>query len=196
MKNLILLMLIGSAVASLSCSSPRRANAPVSHEINTNASSQPTLSLDARQIRDERPDVTYETLANDEAVVREAWFVVWDRLQRKGFSQEDARDATLVSWRELRVNRLQPQEPLTVPQLETYASSLGKLVINSTPSEADVEIEAQAFDRKTNTAAWLGPGQYRVKVSKSGFMPEENSYTVHEGTKTEAYFTLRPAARQ
>ena len=195
MKNLILLMLIASAV-SLSCSSPRHADAPVGYQVNTNASSAPMLSLEARQIRDERPDVTYETLANDEAVVREAWFAVWDRLQRKGFSQEDARDATVASWRELRVNRLHPQEPLSASALETYASSLGKLVINSTPSEADVEIEAQAFDRKTNTAAWLGPGQYRVKVSKSGFMPEENSYTVSEGTKTEAYFTLRPAARQ
>jgi hypothetical protein len=154
------------------------------------------LAFEARQIQNERPEITYGTLANDEAVIQEAWPVISDRLQRNGFSQEEAQEATMVSWRELRVKRLPAQQPLTAAALESYAGALGKLVINSTPSDADVEIEGDVFDRKTNTAAWLGPGHYRIKVSKSGYAPAENSYTVREGTKTEAYFTLRQERQQ
>jgi|SRR5215213_952899 len=183
MRTLRILVLTAVTLATLSCN---RAGGPA----NTTVANK-ELSPEAQQIANERPEVSQTTLENDEIAIDQTWPVISDKLQLKGFSEDEAREATLASWRDLRLNYLEPQEPLTPGILDSYATELGKLVINSTPSEADVEIDGQAFNRKTNTAAWLQPGTYKVKVGKSGFVPTEKSATVRQGEKTEIDFTLR-----
>jgi PEGA domain len=188
MKNLSILILV-VAITTLSCSDAR-------YRSNSNRLSHRDLSLEARQIADERPELSYETLAADENAVTEAWPKIFEKLTVRGFSAEEAREVTLTSWRALRLKQLQAQEPLTAEALERYAGELGKLVIISTPPEADVEIDAQIYERKTNTAAWLSPGSYKIKVSKRGFEPVEKSYLVREGEKTQADFVLKQRQRQ
>src|SRR5688500_6441770 len=108
-------MLTVSAITTLSCSSARN-SAPATY--NTNSSTvEPPVSFEARQIPNERPELTYETLANDEVVIEDVWPVTSIRLHRNGFSEEEAREATMASWRELRVKRLPVQQPLTVSAL-------------------------------------------------------------------------------
>lgn len=183
MRKLNLLLLAAATLLTLSCA---RGGGPT----NTTVANK-DLSPEAQQIAKERPEVSQTTLENDEIAIDQAWPVISDKLQLKGFSEDEAREATLSSWRDLRLSYLEPQEPLTPGTLDSYASELGKLVINSTPAEADIEIEGQPFNRKTNTAAWLQPGTYKVKVSKSGFASTEKSATVRPGEKTETEFTLR-----
>ena len=183
MTKLKILLLTAVALITLSCN---RGGGPTNNSV-----ANKELSPEAQQIAKERPEVSQTTLENDELAIDQAWPVISDKLQLKGFSEDEAREATLSSWRDLRLNYLEPQEPLTPGTLDSYASELGKLVINSTPAEADIEIEGQAFNRKTNTAAWLQPGTYKVKVSKSGFVPTEKSATIRPGQKTETDFTLR-----
>lgn len=183
MRKLHVLVLTAMTLITLSCN---RAGGPT----NT-AVANKELSPEAQQIGNERPEVSHTTLENDEIAVDQAWPVISDKLQLKGFSEDEAREATLASWRDLRLNYLEPDEPLTPGILDSYATEIGKLVINSTPAEADIEIEGQAFNRKTNTGAWLQPGSYKVRVRKSGFVPAEKSATVRQGEKTEVDFTLR-----
>ena len=184
MRTLSIIVFTVVLLATLSCA--RSGGGP----INTTVANK-ELSPEAQQIANERPEVSHTTLQNDEIAIDQAWPVISDKLQLNGFSEDEAREATLASWRDLRLSYLEPQEPLSPGILESYVAELGKLVINSTPADADIEIDGQAFNRKTNTAAWLESGSYKVKVSKSGFEPTEKSATVRKGEKTEVEFTLR-----
>lgn len=183
MRALNILVLIAAILTTLSCA---RSGGPA----NTAVANKP-LSPEAQQIANERPEVSQTTLQNDEIAIDQAWPVISDKLQLNGFSEDEAREATLAGWRDLRLSYLEPQEPLTPGILESYVTELGKLVINSTPAEADIEIDGQAFNKKTNTSAWLEPGSYKIKVSKSGFESAEKSATVRKGEKSEIDFTLR-----
>ena len=183
MRKLNIIVLTVAILTTLSCG---RSGGPA----NT-AVANKELSPEAQQIANERPGVNQAVLKNDEIAIDQAWPVISDKLQLNGFSEEEAREATLAGWRDLRLSYLEPQEPLSPGILESYVGELGKLVINSTPAEADIEIDGQAFNRKTNTTAWLEAGSYKIKVSKPGFESTEKSATVRKGEKTETAFTLR-----
>ena len=184
MRKLNIVVLTVVILTTLSCA--RSGGGPT----NT-AVANKELSPEAQQIAKERPEVSQTILQSDEIAIDQAWPVISDKLQLNGFSEDEAREATLAGWRDLRLSYLEPQEPLSPGILESYVTELGKLVINSTPAEADIEIDGQAFNRKTNTAAWLEPGSYKIKISKSGFESTEKSATVRKGEKTETEFTLR-----
>lgn len=80
---------------------------------------------------------------------------------------------------------------MTAEMLTNYVSHIGKLVIKSAPSDADVQLNGEELNKKTDTAAWLAPGTYLIRVSKPGYVAQVKSCSIKEDQKTELSFVLQ-----
>lgn len=149
-----------------------------------------------QEIRDMRPDVTDDILAQDAEAVRASRFSVRHIYLQRGFSYSEADSALLRGWTQLRGKVLEPTAALSSEALVNYVSGFGKLIIKSKPGGAVVELDGNQLSDKTEAVAWPSAGTYRIKLSMDGYEPVEDTCAVVEGQPTLFERTLKPVKRR
>ena len=148
----------------------------------------------SKRIQFLNPNVSNEMLSRDEPVVYEVLLKVKTQFAQEGLDEADAEGATFSAWLSLRIGgpSRDVQVALTVEVLGNRIDSLGKLIIGSDPTDAQVDIKAadQSYTERTEAKMWLSAGTYRVRLSKPGYSPLEEDVEVKSRKKTEFKKTL------
>lgn len=132
-----------------------------------------------------------QLLMQDQQVLKEVAVSVRPTFENRGFSNEDLNAAIVTGWKDYRSN-FDSGSPLAVVMVKTSILSLGRIRIESKPSQATIHINTVKYIDLTSTSTWLKPGKYRIKVSKEGFLPAEEEREVQEGDNTPMSLTLTP----
>lgn len=138
-------------------------------------------------IRFLNPSVSAETLNSDESVVHQAISEVTNSFQEEGFSETDAEEAVLAAWFYLRIGRV---IELSLSVLLGSTEDLGKVVINSDPDQAEITVEGQPTGSRTLYKTWLPAGTYKIRLSKPGYVTQEDKCEIVKGRKTEFSKTM------
>ena len=148
------------------------------------------LNKAAMEIRAKNPRVDEALLARDQVVIKAAFPAINAALAAKGFDDADVNSAVVTGWKDFRV----PPVGLTHfddQTFKSYVTKLGRLGIQSKPTEAAIDINTSRQEEKTNTIKWLAPGTYLFLLSKDGYYPEEEKRNVAEGNNPPLSKTLR-----
>lgn len=148
------------------------------------------------EIKTVRPEVSYEVLFQDGRAIEATLPAIRYLFNQRGFSYDDAEQATLAGWRQLRDKQLEPTALLSPKELMVYVSEYGKIVIKSVPDAADVELNDKKLSEPTTAKVWTKPGVYHVRISKYGFESVEEVCEIREGKKTEIQITLPPVVKK
>lgn len=138
------------------------------------------------------PEVAYETLLSDAEAVQASLPAIRYVFLKRGFNSSEAEQATVYGWKQLRVKQLEPTAELSPTELINYVSGFGKLVIESSPTGASIEIDGNPLPDTTYLVKWPTPGTYRLKLSLEGYESVEDNCTVVEGKLMHFQKTLKP----
>jgi hypothetical protein len=75
---------------------------------------------------------------------------------------------------------------------EKKQSNLSRLIVDSEPQKADIFLNSENMKKQTPTSLNLNPGNYLVKVSKDGYLPEWRYVKVPAKKEITADFKLQP----
>lgn len=163
-------------------------------EIMASASSisnMQTAGLMSRRMKYLNPKLDSAQLDLDEPVVAVALSEIKEQFAREKLESTDAEDAIYAAWLIFRIDA--KSLTLTVEVLVDRVDSMGKLIVGSDPTDAQVEIKADdhllSTDR-TEAKKWLSARTYRVRLSKPGYAPVEEDVEVKSRQKTEFKRTL------
>lgn len=199
-------MILAAAAISLSfpatsiCQRPERERAPrdrprMIEPTSTNRRTA-TVNLMGERIRLLNPDIASELIDQDEMVVAEALSEVKTRLARDGFQEADAEDAVFAAWALLRVGYKSGDlfVALTLPVLVNNVEGLGKLVVDSDPQGArvDLTMDRHSIKDETESRQWVPGGTWKLRLSKPGYRTIEETVSVRSRKKTEIKRTLSP----
>ena len=145
----------------------------------------------AYEIRDARPEISFDTLSKDSQAVHASLPAIHHIYAERGFSRREAEEAALTGWKRLRLDQLEPTASLSPKDLINHVSGLGKLVIKSSPAGATIEFGKGEIPDKTEFVVWPSAGSYRIRLSLSGYEAVEDTCTVEEGKVTEFNRTLK-----
>jgi hypothetical protein len=190
MRVLIWMFLSGALLTTHACSTSERRSESVSNQsANQNASidttfASPNFQATARAIKNHRPEISDETLVQDAWVINKASPDIVDYYQQMGFSREQAEEAVLLSWQEVRLR--QPTAASLDPQdFRASAKDWGFLVVKSLPTGASVMVGDKKLKDPTETDSYLRPGTYRLQLSKDGYQSVTGTCEIRAGEKTE-----------
>ena len=146
-----------------------------------------TLRRTSNEIRARRPETSVVLIERDKKVISTSLAKISEVFTERGFSAAEAEAAATSSWLEMRAgaNSLPLTAPLDDERFTNFVLSLGKLIVNSNPSDADVEIDGIKLQDKTNFAKWIRPGKHRLRLSKAEHEPLEEEFEIKEGKKTQ-----------
>ncbi len=154
------------------------------------------LNAAAREIQSMHPEITVETLLRDARAVQMTAPTIRQIYSVRGFSFDDADNAALYGWKQLRGKDLKPDAALSEEAFVNYVSGFGKLIIKSNPAGAFVELDGNKLSAKTEAVAWPSAGTYRIKLSMEGYEPVEDTCTVEEGKPVVFERSLKAVKRR
>jgi PEGA domain len=148
--------------------------------------------LDAAQtkISNIRPDVQQVTLARDRQVVATAYPAIERKLVARGFTDDEAKTITVLSWQQIRLGpdpdsstKVDHNSPLSKDDLFQFATvKFGGLVILSSPKGAAVWVDGKQLDGKTNLRLLAPVQRHRIALSLSGYEDESGEVEVKPAT--------------
>ena len=114
------------------------------------------------EIKTERPEVSYEVLFQDRRAIEATLPAIRYLFNQRGFSYDDAEQATLAGWRQLRDKQIEPTASLSPKGLTLYVSEKTRQNCKSSlvPDAADVELNDKKLSEPTTARAWTKPGVY------------------------------------
>jgi PEGA domain len=130
-------------------------------------------------IRKDNPNVSKDLIANDLRVIQSTLPKAETKLKARGLPGDEATQLVTTAWRGLR-NPSQPLAKLTAKKLGAKIGSLGRLEIKSKPSQADIIADGQRIDQ-TDAAYWFEPGDHKIKLTKVGYVDDDDVVHVVEG---------------
>jgi hypothetical protein len=142
------------------------------------------LEQSADEIEEARPEVSYETLFRDMQAVQASLPAIRYIYSQRGFDYEEADRAAMYGWKQLRSKQLEPAAVLSPKVLIDYVSGFGKLIINSKPLDATIELDGDTLHEKTMAISWPSAGAHRVKLSMEGYEDVEDTCVIEEGKVT------------
>jgi len=151
------------------------------------------LARPAATIRQVKPEVSQEVIEADKQAILVSYPRVIERYTGGGFSKKDAEDATIACWLDLRLgtNALPSAHPVSAAEFTRAVAKLGKLTVNSRPSNANIKVNTDEWKEKTDTSKWTPEGQKEVEVSLTGYIPHRETCLVKEMSNTVVNARLR-----
>lgn len=134
------------------------------------------------------PVVTSAVLLGDRRVVQEAYPSLRSSLTARGFREADAARVTALSWTQFRSKN--PNAHMDTTAFLAVSMSFGKLTVKSSPEGASIEVDAQSWENKTNTADWTAAGKRRVRLTRNRCAGAEGTVDVPAGGEAEFERTL------
>jgi hypothetical protein len=149
------------------------------------------LKETAVEIQTKNQKVTPDLLVQDRTVIESSFPDIKTNFYTKGFTTTDMNNAVAAGWKDLR----SPSSDLYRFDTQSFVhmvTKLGKLRIESTPTEANIEIDAKPQEKKTNTDLWFKPGTYQIVLTMDGYLPEKETRKIVEGNNLTINKTLKP----
>ncbi len=143
------------------------------------------LELSSKKISDLQPHVPATMIRNDKDTIAESLREIESKYEKKGFDNSNIRSAIFFSWATLRGDILNPEEKLERKVFVSFAKKLGLLKILTDPAGARVKIDNIDRPETTNISFWLVGGQYRIQITKDGYVPINEECDVKELDVTE-----------
>lgn len=152
------------------------------------------FDMSLAKIRTKIPNFDEAVVSCDRAVIENTLPVTTDTLKTAGFSSEDATEATLDGWENVRLqSRLQPTRCMDQESFQKYVGSLGRMSFRSSPSGAAIELNSKPLSQNTDSKRWFEPKEYRVRYSKPDCcLPAEKICTITEKAETDCFMELQP----
>ena len=162
-----------------------------SPEMNIRIQDRDFLERSSIAISKTRPSIPSYILERDKYIIEESLQHIYMDFRRRGFDDDDVRDAAFSSWFKLRTEKLEPEEQLDNLVFVSYVGRLGKLNISTQPIGATIKIDKYERAEKTDASLWLNAGKYRIKINKDGYLPIDEECYVKELDVTEFIKVLR-----
>lgn len=174
--------------------SPQPRESKVGPRERIDSSPQDIFANTAREITLLRPAVDEETLTCDAEVVRMALPEIQRVYLDSGLTEEDAQEAALAAWKEVRLaSPLQPDKCMVSSSYTTFTLSLGALVFKSNPPDANITLNGNDLAVKTAHRRLVESDiKHRVRFSRTGFESVEIECTAAERKNTDCYAELKP----
>jgi hypothetical protein len=144
------------------------------------------------KIRIRRPEFNDAVVNCDKAVIQSTLPSLTEKFKEVGFTTDDAIDATLSGWENVRLTSgLSTNKCMVEASFQKYVGSLGRMSFRSSPSEALIEVDSNVLGRKTNFKRWFEPRDYKVRFSKPDCcLPVEMTCTINERAETDCFAEL------
>jgi hypothetical protein len=122
--------------------------------------------------------------------------------QSSGSAQQAAGHETTAGVRDTAQQGAQPTTTQHVDQnlltmsarLVESAASRGKLVLQSDPAGADIEIDSRPLHKQTDTTVWRHAGKTIIRMSKPGYEPLTESCVVEARKEIQFHRKLKPVS--
>lgn len=216
MKNSVLLVLVvflaagiatGQGAKAVHEKMERKSDSKVVRKPAVRARPEPPIEFSMMQdaasvIMAERPEVSEQTLSYDAEMIEDSLPAIQVAVSKKGFTQSDARDATLYAWQELRIKKLETTAVLSAAELMRFVNGLGKLTIRTTPKGASIKIDGvpakDAYGRevKTQSCRWPSAGHHRITLILDGYETVDEDCVIDEDGEVVFERTLKPIAKK
>lgn len=129
------------------------------------------------------PSYITSKIAQDRAKLMTTYSKLAPAIRKKGASNEEIEDILISSLLEIRM--LNPTGSFDLNAISDRASKYVKLVVNSVPTGAEVQVIDKNARRKgnhrTDTSFWVYPGKYLLQIKKDGFCDWKNEVGVFAG---------------
>ena len=142
-----------------------------------------------------RPNQTncFDVSSADLSMSRNVSAEVEPTLRQRGFSSEEIDAAAEWAATDLRCGpeRVPESRQLSRTALLARLRSVGRIIIESTPSGAQVEVDRQLWRDTTNTKIFATAGKRKIRVTLVGFSPVEKECEVRREGITRFSADLR-----
>lgn len=158
--------------------------------------SQPDVKAVAKtslEIKKERPEIPSKVLVLDAELIDQAIPAVQTEFRKAGFNDDDVVEASLVAWKEVRLNS--PLQPTKLMDRESFVefvtTSVGKVVFKSNPDQARITVGTEHLG-PTELKKWYPKGTLTVLFEKDGFDSVKRTCDVKAPGSTECTAELKP----
>lgn len=144
------------------------------------------------RIKRRLPDFDDATVNCDKAVIENTLPAITEKLKSAGFTAEDATEATLNGWENVRLRSALPSTKCMVQKsFQEYVGELGRMHFRSSPSGATIEVDAQPLQQNTDSKRWFEPKEYKVKYTRPDCcLPVETTCKINESAETDCFAEL------